>query len=201
MELKRKSLLKKHKVVVTRIKDILDKGFYLAGGTAVYYYLNHRHSIGLDFFINEKIDFRELYPFFQPEEIKFLSKDTIHAEIENVNVSFFQYLYPLLNPLRSLDLIKIASLEDILCMKINAIISRGSRKDFVDVYFIMNFLEIDSEKAIELFRKKFGNYDELVIKKAVTYFEDTEKEPEFPMIKKIEWGEIKKFFIREFAKI
>ncbi|MEN3045118.1 MAG: nucleotidyl transferase AbiEii/AbiGii toxin family protein, partial [Candidatus Hydrothermales bacterium] len=84
MELKRKSLLKKHKIVVIRIKDILDKGFYLAGGTAIYYYLNHRYSIDLDFFINEKIDFRELHQLFQPEEIYFFCKAYVDAKVKNV---------------------------------------------------------------------------------------------------------------------
>ncbi len=201
MELKKK-LLKEHKKVIERIKPILEEGnFYLAGGTAVYYYLLHRHSVDLDFFTDKDIDFRKFQKYFSPEEIKLISIDTIHAKVEGVNLSFFYYQYPLLKPLQVLDLIKIASLEDILCMKINAIILRGSRKDFIDSYFIMKALKINRDKVIRLFKEKFGNYDEIVIKKALTYFEDAEKEPEFPLIKKVNWIEIKNFFIKEFAKI
>lgn len=201
MELEIKRLLKKHKKAIVKIKDVLDKGFYLAGGTALFYYLNHRHSIDLDFFINKKIDFREFAPFLQQEKIKLLSKDTIHAVVENVNISLFQYLYPLLKPLKSFEIIHLASLEDILCMKVNAIIQRGSRKDFTDVYFIMKSLRLKSEDVISLFIQKYGKYDELVIKKGLTYFEDAEKEPEFSMIRKVRWSNVKDFFIKEFAKI
>ena len=202
MELKVKELLKEHKEVVEKIFPILEKGdFYLAGGTALYYYLKHRYSIDLDFFTQKNIDFREFHQNFLPEEIKTISKDTIHAKVKEVNVSFFFYPYPLLKMFSHLNSLKLASLEDILCMKINAIILRGSRKDFIDVYFIMKNLKMKSDEVIKLFVKKFGKYDELVIKKALTYFEDAEKEPEIPVFKKVSWNSIKKFFIKEFAKI
>jgi len=202
MELKVKELLKEHKEVVEQLSPILDKGsFYLAGETALYYYLKHRYSIDLDFFTKKDIDFREFHQNFSPEEIKTISKDTIHAKVKKLNVSFFFYPYPILNPLINLDLLKLASLEDILCMKINAIILRGSRKDFIDVYFIMKNLKIKSDDAIKLFVKKFGEYNELVIRKALLYFEDAEKEPEIPIFKKVSWDSIKNFFIKEFARI
>lgn len=60
--------------------------------------------------------------------------------------------------------------------------------------------EHKKDKPIKLFIKRFTSYDELVIKKSLTYFEDAEKEPEFPLYK-IDWKEIKNFFIKEFAKI
>uniref|UniRef100_A0A7V5XFB7 Nucleotidyl transferase AbiEii/AbiGii toxin family protein n=1 Tax=Thermodesulfobacterium geofontis TaxID=1295609 RepID=A0A7V5XFB7_9BACT len=202
MELKVKKLLKEHKEVVEKIFPVLEKGdFYLAGGTALYYYLKHRYSVDLDFFTQKDIDFREFYQNFSSEEIKTISKDTIHAKVKEVNVSFFFYPYPLLKTFLHLNSLKLASLEDILCMKINAIILRGSRKDFIDVYFIMKSLKMKSNEAIKLFVKKFGKYEELVIKKALTYFEDAEKEPEIPIFKKFSWNSIKNFFIKEFAKI
>ncbi len=202
MELKKKTLLKRHKIAIKKIEPMLKRGyFYLAGGTGLYYYLRHRHSVDLDFFTHKEIDLRDFRYYFEPEEIKLISSDTIHAKVENVNISFFVYPYSLLKSPLNFGSIKIASIEDILCMKINAIISRGSRKDFVDVYFIMETLKIKSEIAIKLFIKKFGEYDEIIIRKALTYFEDAEKEPEFPIIRKVNWDEIKKFFIKEFAKI
>lgn len=201
MELKKK-LLKKHKKSVEKIKVILEKGkFYLSEATAIYYYLKHRNSVDLDFFTNKEIDFREFSLYFEPEKIKLLTKDTIYAIVEKVNNSFFQYPYPLLKPPNNLDSIKVASLEDILCMKVNAIISRGSRKDFVDMFFIMNALKIRGDDVLNPFKKKFGHYDEIMIKKSLIYFNDAEKEPEFPLIKKANWKEIKNFFVKEFAKI
>jgi len=202
MELRVKELLKEHKEVVNILFPVIEKGnFYLAGGTALFYYLKHRYSIDLDFFTQEKIDLRDFIKYFSPEATKTISKDTIHAKIKEVNVSFFSNPYPLLKPFTYLNSLRLASLEDILCMKINAIILRGSRKDFVDVYFIMKKLKIKSDEAIKLFVKKFGKYEEIIIKKALTYFDDAENEPEIPLLKKISWNSIKNFFIKEFAKI
>lgn len=198
----KKTLIKKHKEVVEKLKDFLEKWeFYLGGGTAVYYYLKHRNSIDLDFFTDKNLDFRNFKDYFLPNEISLISRDTIHVKVLNVNLSFFYFPYPLIKKWQKIGILKIASLEDILCMKINAIISRGSKKDFIDAYFIMRELGISSDEAILLYKKKFGEYNELIIRKAMIYFVDAEKEPEFPLIKKVKWEKVKKFFIAEFARL
>ncbi|MGB9677694.1 MAG: nucleotidyl transferase AbiEii/AbiGii toxin family protein [Candidatus Ratteibacteria bacterium] len=197
MELKRE-----HKEVVIEIKKVLDEGnFYLAGGTALFYILNHRNSIDLDFFTSEDIDLRQFKSVFEKHELKLISKDTIHASLKGINTSLFIFKYPMLKPLLNFDIIKLASLEDILCMKVNAIIQRGARRDFIDVYFIMKELKLKSDDVIELFEKKFGKHNKLLIKKALTYFEDAEKEPEIKLIRKVEWKDVKKFFIEEFGRV
>ena len=100
MEFKVKKLLKEHRKVVEKLLPILKSGdFYLAGGTALFYYLEHRYSIYLDFFTQKNIDLRDFYQNFSPQEIKTISKDTIRAEVNQVNISFFLYPYPLLKSL------------------------------------------------------------------------------------------------------
>ncbi len=198
----RKRLIKEHKNVIDKIKPILEKGkFYLAGGTALYYYLNHRKSLDLDFFTNESFDLRDLKLYFNPDELKVISKETIHSKVSDINISFFFFPYPLIKKLVKFNSIYLASIEDILCMKVNAIISRGSRKDFIDVYFIMKYYKINSKKVIKLFKRKFGSFDELMIKKAMVFFKDAEKEPAFPLIKKVDWEAIKSFMVKEFVKL
>ncbi|MEM0325285.1 MAG: hypothetical protein QXW35_05255 [Candidatus Aenigmatarchaeota archaeon] len=108
MELKKKKLLEEHKKAIEKIGKMPKEGdFYLAGGTGVYYHLRHRHSGDLDFFTNKGIDFREFLFFFEPEDIKLLTKDTIYAKVNNINLSFFQYPYPLLKPPNYLEIIKL----------------------------------------------------------------------------------------------
>ncbi|MCX7771339.1 MAG: nucleotidyl transferase AbiEii/AbiGii toxin family protein [Proteobacteria bacterium] len=99
----KKRLTKAHREVVSRLSDFLKNGdLYLACGTAVYYYLNHRVSEDLDFFTKQKIDFREWKDIFENFEILQLSNDTIHSVIDRVKVSFFHYPYDLLGKKLSL---------------------------------------------------------------------------------------------------
>jgi hypothetical protein len=194
-------LKNEHRTAIEKIKNFIDEGeFYLAGGTAVYYYLKHRESIDLDFFTKKKFDFRDFKKIFENFNVLFLSKDTVYLEIDEIKFSFFYYPYELLKPLLKFDIIRIASLEDILCMKVLAIIQRGSKKDFVDAYFIMNEIKIKPQQLIEMFSKKYGKINSLIIHKALAFFEDADKELELKMIKKVSWNEIKKFFIENFGK-
>jgi Domain of unknown function (DUF1814). len=194
-------LKNEHRSAIEKIKNFIDEGeFYFAGGTAVYYYLKHRESIDLDFFTKKNFNFRDFKKIFENFNVLFLSKDTVYLEIDEIKFSFFYYPYELLKPLLKFDIIKIASLEDILCMKVLAIIQRGSKKDFVDAYFIMNEIKIKPQQLIEMFSKKYGKINSLIIHKALTFFEDADKELELKMIKKVSWNEIKKFFIENFGK-
>lgn len=191
----KEKLLPEHKKAIDEIFEFINNGkFYLSRGTGVYYYLEHRESIDLDFFTSLKFNFLKYQSLFKKYKVLFFSEDTIHTEIKGVNMSFFYYPYPLLKPLNYIERIPVASLEDILCMKINAIVGRGSKRDFIDVFFIMKNLKLHAEKCIEMFRKKFGNYNPLIIYKAMNYFEDADKEPEVKMIKRSGLGRNRKIF-------
>ncbi len=195
-------LLKNHRKAIKYIKPLIDSGrFYLAGGTAVYYYLQHRKSKDLDFFTKKNLDFQEYFPFFRNQKVYFKSGNTIHAKIQNVKMSFLYYPYKLLKPLRKLNDIHMASLEDILCMKINAIIGRGSRKDFTDLYFVVKELSINASRILELYEEKFGKCNDLIIRKSLVFFKDADNEPHLEMLKPVRWDEIKNFFIKEFTNL
>ena len=197
----KKKLLPGHKKALEPLLPFIEEGkFYLAGGTALYYYFQHRESLDLDFFTPASLDFLSYQRFFSPFKTLSFSSHTIHLQVEGVNVSFFRYPYKLLSPLNTLEMIKVAHPTDILCMKINALINRGSRKDFTDVYFIMKEFHLTAAQCIKLFREKYGDYNPLIIHKALTFFEDAENEPELKMLKPVDWEEIKKFFLKEFLR-
>jgi len=194
-------LLPQHKKAIGKVLPMLDDAdFYLAGGTAVYYYLHHRESYDLDFFTPLDVDLTGYQEYFPAEKTFYLSRDTVHVEIAGIKMSFFHYGHRLLQSLQEADSVFIASLEDILCMKINAIIGRGSRKDFTDLYFIIMEKKLTPEKCIELYRKKFGNYNPLILRKAISYFADADSEPALKMLKQVKWETIKKYFQRNFVR-
>jgi hypothetical protein len=194
-------LKKLHKEAFDRIKDIIiEYDFYLAGGTAVYYYLNHRESEDLDFFTKVKFNEDILQEKLSSFPITYKSEGTIYAEISEIKVSFFYYPYELMFELNKIDSLSIASLKDILPMKVNAIINRGSKKDFIDIYFIMKHLNLNSKEVMNVCLKKFKNMNEMIFLKSLTYFEDADKELEPKMIKDISWEDIKSYIKDEFLR-
>ena len=195
-------LLTAHKEVIENIKSILlGYEFYLAGGTAVYYYLNHRYSEDLDFFTKVKFNEDILQEKLSTFSIMYKSEGTIYTEISHVKTSFFYYPYELLYEMNKINSLNIASLTDILPMKVNAVINRGSKKDFIDIYFIMKNLNLNSRDVLEICFKKYPNIGEMIIPKAMVYFEDADREIMPKMIKDISWEEVKNFVRDEFLKV
>jgi hypothetical protein len=96
---------------------------------------------------------------------------------------------------------KIADSRDIACMKISAISSRGTKRDFVDLYFAAK--EYGLANLIELFKGKFAGtqYSLLHLLKSLTFFEDAEKEPMPDMLADTSWRVIRQFFQREAPRL
>jgi predicted nucleotidyltransferase component of viral defense system len=185
------------------IKSSATKGFYLAGGTALYLKYHHRISEDFDFFTYPDVDFSilQLQKKIEgiPAKIEHLlsDEDTLIVLINDIKFSFFSYKYPLLKPtIRLADIpIDIASDEDIACMKVVAIAQRGSKKDFYDLWFLMKRHNWSLKYVIELAKTKYPTLSIGVILKSIIYFEDAEKESYEDIDKK--WSEIREFFVGE----
>jgi len=121
--------------------------FYLAGGTGLALMLAHRKSDDFDFFSKEKFSTEKLLEIIIEsfgEDKVILSEikdDTLIIFLTNIQVAFFQYNYPLLKPLIKKNSLNIASIEDISAMKVIAIIQRGTKKDFIDLWAIIRQTE------------------------------------------------------------
>ena len=171
------------------------KKFYLAGGTALAILFEHRQSIDLDWFSNKIFsnqDIKEQLKNIGNFEITKEDTNTLHCLIDEVKTSFFLYPYENIYPLKNFEGIKLADERDISAMKIDAISSRGSKKDFIDLYFLME--KYDLEDILNFFSRKYHDikYNKVHILKSLTYFETAEKEPMPKMIEDIKWEDIKK---------
>ena len=98
--------------------------------------------------------------------------------------------------------ILVADIVDIACMKIDTVAKRGAKRDFVDIYFILKEIAPLSD-LLKMLTQKYAsvNYNMTHIKKGLVYFEDAERDPMPNMIKALDWGELKRFFQQEIAKI
>ena len=196
-----------------RLLESLDKieiikNFYLAGGTALALQLGHRKSIDLDLFSEKDFSTEELKTVLsQVGKLKVYSEEerTLNANLNGVKISFLGYKYKMLFPLIKYGgNLKLADTRDIACMKIDAISSRGSKKDFVDLYFLLKKYPL--KKILSLFDKKYKDikYSQLHILKSLIYFQDAERDPLPVMLEDISWSKIKKELqrnVKEFVKI
>jgi len=181
------------------------RDFYLAGGTGLALQLKHRVSLDFDFFIKKEIDSSIL-----AQKIKKLGRFSIEKEADNTligifrgtRITFLTYEYPLLFPLKEIYRIKVCDIKDIGCMKIAAISSRGTKKDFIDLFFICQ-KGTPLKTLLKLFRKKYESvdYNMMHILKSLVYFEDAQREPMPRMIVPISWPKVKNFFKEEIKKL
>jgi hypothetical protein len=92
--------------------------------------------------------------------------------------------------------------REIGAMKLEAIATRGKKRDFIDLYFVARKVK-DLGKIITLYNKKYGSKTDKIfhIMKSLVYFADAEEEAMPRMLKPIEWTEVKKFFEKEVRRI
>lgn len=172
--------------------------FYLAGGTAVALYFNHRRSDDLDFFSEKS--------FRSPTLIKHLKKvgsfktskideDTLVGELNRIKISFFSLPYKLLEPPLKNKNLRVAAPLDLALMKILAISDRGTKRDFIDLYLLSKNVK-PLDELLLLFQKKFGKYDFNIqhIIKSLAYFDDADTGEMPEMYIDIKWREVKSFF-------
>jgi len=178
--------------------------FYLAGGTALALHLGHRRSVDLDFFLGEPFDEETVLQGVQQlKGFALVAKapGTIHANIHGTKVSFIAYDYPVLFPLKQFLAANVADPRDIGCMKISAIASRGTKRDFIDLYAVTRAYRL--EQVLEWFAKKYAqtNYSGVHVLKSLAYFEEAEQDPMPVMLMPLSWEEVKRFFTREAARL
>ncbi len=132
---------------------------------------------------------------------------------EKLKLSLFYLPYKLLSPLTSYEIkpgivAYFVSLDDIEAMKAIALVQRGSAKDFIDLFYLLEKSGHSFNDLSALVQRKYDvdekyNYH---LKTAMVYFDDAEEElgaimlvDEAGGIRGIsgkEWKEIKDFFVR-----
>ncbi|MBI2843168.1 MAG: nucleotidyl transferase AbiEii/AbiGii toxin family protein [Armatimonadetes bacterium] len=184
------------------------EGFYLGGGTAIALQLGHRKSADFDFFSEESIqDPLSLARQAVTSGINFtqteVSRGTLHTFADGVRVSFFEYRYPLLSNFVQWPEygLRIASLDDLACMKLAAIAQRGARKDFVDVY-ALGSQYTSLSKMLDLYQYKYATDEIAHVLVGLTYFDDADEEPMPIMLWDVSWEEMKhsiRIWVKEFV--
>lgn len=197
--------------LLKRLNLIPDMSFsYLGGGTALALQLGHRKSDDLDFFVTEEFDDLAFRRNVQLEGLDTLvvNQTPNHTElmIQSIKVDFIKERIPLKFPLKALhrqtENIMIADPRDIGRMKIMAIGSRGSKKDFIDLYCLTRkIITLESLIMVAMEEDQGVKYSKLLFLKGLVDFEEAEREGDLTMIWDISWEEVKNSLIDEVKKI
>ncbi len=194
------------------VKSGVTENFYLAAGTALTIKYGHRISEDFDFFLypDKKIDFLKLLSKIEGVaqnislEVEEITQDTAIFYLNGIGFSFFEYPYPLLKPVSAMTVgnscVMIASDPDISAMKAIAIIQRGEKKDFYDLWFLMQKNKWEITDICSFCEQKYQRiFPFKTFFKSIAYFEDAEKS-EIPDIEPY-WKEVKDFFKKQVKEL
>ena len=176
--------------------------FHLVGGTSLSLQIGHRNSIDIDLFGNSEINedlFIEKLNTFGKVQVVQATKNILITQINDLKVDFVNYKYPLLKEYLFIDTIRMLSTADIAAMKLNAIAGRGSKKDFIDLYFLLD--EFSLPQIFDFYDNKFKDRSRFMVEKSMTYFEDADLQLEPKMFKPFDWEICKQKIIEEVLKL
>jgi predicted nucleotidyltransferase component of viral defense system len=171
------------------------KDFVLVGGTALSLQMGHRVSVDLDLFVNQDFETEELREYMERTyrlETDYLAFATVKGEINGVQVDCIAHSYPWIRPFVEEEGIRLASMEDICAMKLNAIAGNGTRiKDFIDVAFLSSLYSLN--QMLSFYEEKY-HANPLMPLKGIVFFDDINMEAPVKMTdgKTLNWKKIEK---------
>lgn len=169
------------------------QGFKLVGGTALALMLGHRLSIDIDLFSDQPFNAKAVADSLSSRyQINNLETDlnTFTCFIEDVKVDCMAHRYPWIGSEVSLEGVRMASIEDIAAMKLNAIVINGSRwKDFADVYELLEHRSL--AQMLNYYEMKYPNVNKVTAFKSLVYHKDVKQTQDLKLLnKKVQWSDI-----------
>lgn len=179
-------------LTLMQIPELSD--FVLVGGTNLSLRFGHRISVDLDLFTNEPFDRDEVFSGIisqLPQSIKLDErKQTIWLTINDIKVDIVLHRYPYIRPTETISGIRFLSIEDIIPMKLEAMATRGVKKDFWDIAELLNHFSL--HQMLDFYQAKYSNSDIGHIVLSMTYFADAEQQDENPLdLKGVTWEQVK----------
>lgn len=180
--------------------------FYLAGGSALALQLGHRRSLDLDFFsptddiTSLRLGLETALAPFQPSLADSAWGNLVYLA-NDVRLGYYGYGHPLVAPLLEHDQLRLASVEDIALMKLDALLSRAARKDFYDLYFIC--LQTPLRQLLDLAPQKYPHVRDFEVQtvKRLIYFANAESEPDPILLQPVTWEVVKDYFVQQARSI
>ncbi len=97
--------------------------------------------------------------------------------------------YPYLQPIETVEGIRLASVPDIIGMKLNAITRRSTKKDFFDIAELLDHYSL--RDMLQFFTDKYAAADIGFVVRSLTYFEGAENSKDPILLKEVNWQQVK----------
>lgn len=174
----------------------------LVGGTSLALQIGHRISIDIDLFGKidiEKIELNNLLSSYG-EVVEIQQTKNINIYILNgVKTDIVNYSYPWLKQPILTEGLKLAGKEDIAAMKLSAITGRGSKKDFIDMYFLLQKFSLP--EMLSFYEQKYSDGSVFMVLRSLSYFDDAEEDVMPRMLVDVSWKKVKEKIISELKKL
>lgn len=176
--------------------------FYLAGGTGLALQLGHRKSDDLDFFSQtDEVDLPtrqgiiQAFSALSPTVAENSIGNLVLIVDNNIRVGFFGYSYPLLQSTWQTEGVQLASVADIGLMKLDALVGRGSRKDFYDLYAISH--QIPLAELLEMGKTKYANFRDfgLMALESMALFDNADRDRQPDLLIDIPWPVVRDYLM------
>jgi len=171
--------------------------FSLVGETALALRYGHRSSIDLDIFYHEKFDHTMIESDLKTEfgdNFVFESGHKnigIFCNIQKIKVDIVYYPHPPIANILVEDKIRMYSNADISAMKIQAILGRAKKKDFWDLFELLQHYSL--QQMIDWHKQKYQSQMLAIsIPNAISYFVEAEESETPVSLKGQTWDGIKK---------
>ncbi len=172
------------------------KDFCLVGGTALSLLYGHRISDDLDLFSNSNFENQTIIDgiiskFPKEYRVRTSTHFGIFGYIGDLKLDIVRTPHPLIRPIVEIDGIRMFSPEDIIAMKVQAILGRGKKKDFWDIAELLNHFSV--KDFVEFHKEKYSTQNLLIsVPQAMVYFDDADESVEPISLKNQTWKSVKK---------
>ena len=164
----------------------------LVGGTALALQYGHRCSIDLDFFGTFDADAETVKDVLRKYGTLQVIKETRSIKLyvlDGVKVDIVDYKYDWIDRAVEENGLRLASPKDIAAMKVNAIEGRGTKKDFIDMYFLLQHYTLD--EILSFYQEKYPEHSVFRALMSLSYFEDADPQFMPRMFSSTTWEEMK----------
>lgn len=110
--------------------------------------------------------------------------------IKDIKTDIIHHPHPLIRPVEVVEGVRMFSTEDIIAMKIQAILGRGKKKDFWDIAELLQHYSVQDFVSFHAERYSTQNLF-ITVPQAMTYFADEEESEDPISLKGQTWEGVK----------